>query len=212
MSQSSHPPVGKARILETAEGLFLKHGYRAVSIRDIAQACGVTNAALYYYFPSKEALFREVLRQHLTRLLAALQAAGEQAGPSPQARLTAMADVYAAWVLQHRASIFALRRDLLAMAQTTVHKHRKPLRDVAFAISQPFEEVLQEAVQSGVLRPPPLEAHLSGLLFGLLHGILHSQENVADPEALAHAAARWAVETLWHGMAASPPPPQEGTP
>ncbi len=203
MAPNSHPPVGKARILETAERLFLTHGYRAVSIRDIANACGVTNAALYYYFPSKEALFWEVLRQHLNRLAARLRAAQAAAPPDPQAQLTAMTQVYAEWVLNRRASIFALRRDMLAMKRQTLRQKHKPFYDLALTISRPFEEVLQEAVQNGVLRQPPLEAHLSGMLLGLLHGILHSQENVANPEALAEAAARWAVETLWHGMATS---------
>ncbi len=210
MGPTSHPPVGKARILETAERLFLKHGYRAVSIRDIANACGVTNAALYYYFPSKEALFWEVLRQHLDRLAENLRAARTAAPPNPQAQLTAMTQVYAEWVLNRRASIFALRRDMLAMKRQTSHHKHKPFYDLALTISRPFEEVLQEAVQKGVLRQPPLEAPLSSMLLGLLHGILHSQENVANPEALAKAAARWAVETFWHGMAASDTPSSPG--
>ncbi len=214
MSPTSHTPVGKARILETAERLFIEQGYRAVSIRDIAKACGVTNAALYYYFPSKEALFREVLRHHLEQLVAALQEARQAAPPNRQAQLIAMARVYTEWVLHRRASFFAVRRDIMAMAEDSPTQHRKPLRDLALVLGQPFEEVLQEAVQAGELRPPPLEAPLSGVLLGILHGILHTQEHINDPAALAAAIARWAVETLWHGMATSPaaPPSPGGTP
>ena len=60
--------VGKEKILDIAEGLFTELGYKSVSIRDIAQACGVTNAALYYHFENKEALFAEVLENHVQRL------------------------------------------------------------------------------------------------------------------------------------------------
>jgi len=60
--------AGKQRILEVAEKLFTEHGYRDVSIRNIASACEVTNAALYYHFSSKAALFDEVMELHAARL------------------------------------------------------------------------------------------------------------------------------------------------
>ncbi len=71
--------LGKQHLLETAEGLFTEHGYQAVSIRDIAQASGVTNAALYYHFPNKEALFDEVIQYHAENLARQLQEAGAKA-------------------------------------------------------------------------------------------------------------------------------------
>jgi hypothetical protein len=53
------PPDGGGRdaILDTSTKLFSQHGYKEVSIRDIAQACGMTNAALYYHFKNKEICF-----------------------------------------------------------------------------------------------------------------------------------------------------------
>ena len=37
---------GRDAILDTSAKLFSQHDYNGVSIRDIAQACGMTNAAL----------------------------------------------------------------------------------------------------------------------------------------------------------------------
>ncbi len=45
---------GREVIIETSAKLFNQQGYTGVSIRDIAQACGVTNAALYYHFKNKD--------------------------------------------------------------------------------------------------------------------------------------------------------------
>ena len=42
------------RILAAAESLFGRYGYEAATVRMIAQQCGLTNAALYYYFPRKQ--------------------------------------------------------------------------------------------------------------------------------------------------------------
>lgn len=39
-------------IIETAAELFMEHGYNATSVRQIAEAVGVTEAALYYHFKS----------------------------------------------------------------------------------------------------------------------------------------------------------------
>ncbi len=45
------------RLLDTAAGLFAKQGYAGVSMRDIARAVGVTQAAIYHHFPNKDALY-----------------------------------------------------------------------------------------------------------------------------------------------------------
>ncbi|ABR31019.1 TetR family transcriptional regulator [Thermosipho melanesiensis] len=47
-------------ILKAAKEAFSKKGYDAVSIDEIAQIAGVRKSLIYYYFPSKEALFEEV--------------------------------------------------------------------------------------------------------------------------------------------------------
>lgn len=46
----------RSRILEAAMELFSTNGVDATSIRAIAERCGLTDPAVYYYFPSKTAL------------------------------------------------------------------------------------------------------------------------------------------------------------
>jgi AcrR family transcriptional regulator len=54
-------------IVARASELFQHHGYAGTSIKQIAQAAGCTNAALYYYFPSGKAeILREVVRVSLS--------------------------------------------------------------------------------------------------------------------------------------------------
>lgn len=47
----------RQRLLDLAIERFGAQGYRATSVSEIARAAGVTQAAAYAYFPSKEALF-----------------------------------------------------------------------------------------------------------------------------------------------------------
>ena len=55
----------RVKILNTAQRLFARRGFEGVSIRDIAQAVGMTTASLYYHFPSKEEIFVAVHGQSL---------------------------------------------------------------------------------------------------------------------------------------------------
>lgn len=52
-------------ILATAWALYLRHGFRKVSVEDIASGTGISKGAVYLYFASKEAIFIEVIRENL---------------------------------------------------------------------------------------------------------------------------------------------------
>lgn len=60
-------------ILAAAKGLFARQGFQETSMSDIAEACELGKATLYYYFPTKEELYGEIIRSHTAgyyRLLA----------------------------------------------------------------------------------------------------------------------------------------------
>lgn len=48
-------------LLEAARTLFLRHGFRAVSSRQVAAAAGVNAAMIHYYFRDKNGLYRAML-------------------------------------------------------------------------------------------------------------------------------------------------------
>jgi len=52
----------RASILRAAERLFASRGYRGVSLRDLAGACGLHMFTIQHHFGSKLALYREILR------------------------------------------------------------------------------------------------------------------------------------------------------
>lgn len=61
-------------IVRTAQELFMELGYRAVSTRQIAERCGVTQPALYHHFKSKQNLYVAVLEYTLMQTEEALTA------------------------------------------------------------------------------------------------------------------------------------------
>jgi TetR/AcrR family transcriptional regulator len=59
----------KRRIIESARGVFAASNYWKVSTADLAKAAGVSEPALYRYFPSKKDLFLSTLRETAPELL-----------------------------------------------------------------------------------------------------------------------------------------------
>jgi AcrR family transcriptional regulator len=54
-------------MLDTALDVFDARGYHGASVRDLAKAMGVTEGAIYHYFPGKRELFAAVVRRALSR-------------------------------------------------------------------------------------------------------------------------------------------------
>ncbi len=56
------PRDTREQILDVATDLFIELGYDKTSLREIAERVGVTKAALYYHFTSKEEIFQTLLQ------------------------------------------------------------------------------------------------------------------------------------------------------
>lgn len=87
--QAPTPPPGSSPrrlIVETAWDLFARHGYDTVRIVDIAEAAGVSNASIHYYFNGKSDLFDAAL-DYSVKLAFDRQVAWLGEIPSPHRRL-----------------------------------------------------------------------------------------------------------------------------
>ena len=71
----------RARIEREALRLFARKGVDATSIKDIAGAVGVADAALYRHFASKEEIGRQVFLRHYGDLARAVAAIGARDVP-----------------------------------------------------------------------------------------------------------------------------------
>src|ERR1700730_10199136 len=59
-------PDRRAQILNAAFEEFAAHGFKGATIKGIARAANLQSQALiYWYFPTKEALFQSVIEAHL---------------------------------------------------------------------------------------------------------------------------------------------------
>ncbi len=74
----------RKRVIEAAEELFAKHGFDAVSIRDITKHCGANVAAINYHFGGRDNLVAEVMMRYIEPInderLARLESARQRWG------------------------------------------------------------------------------------------------------------------------------------
>jgi AcrR family transcriptional regulator len=86
--------VKKNKILTAARSVFLRYGFRRVTMNDIAEAAGVSRPALYLLFESKEEIFIGVYGQWVDETLAEIERAMATA-PTAQKKLERAFEVWA---------------------------------------------------------------------------------------------------------------------
>lgn len=70
------------QILEAARDVFFRRGYRAVTMKDVVEACGISRGGLYLYFANTKELFEAVLAEEYQKLQSVLDApAAKKANP-----------------------------------------------------------------------------------------------------------------------------------
>lgn len=74
----------RVRIGQEAARLFVASGYHGVSMREVAEAVGVTKPALYHHYADKESLFLAMLDGALAGLARLIARASAQDGLSAQ--------------------------------------------------------------------------------------------------------------------------------
>jgi AcrR family transcriptional regulator len=105
----SHTEQGlerKQQLLEAAATLFSTKGYSSTRIADICAAAGVAKGLMYWYFPTKESLFAELVRSMRTKLRRA-QAAAMDPSVDPLVRIRQGTEASVVFMAEHR-SYFAL--------------------------------------------------------------------------------------------------------
>jgi AcrR family transcriptional regulator len=81
------PEERPQQILEAAFEVFGEHGLAGARLDDIAKRAGVAKGTIYLYFPNKEALFKEMIRQTVIAHLERTERDFVDSGASPTAQL-----------------------------------------------------------------------------------------------------------------------------
>ncbi len=186
------------RILEAATRLFSESGYDASGVAEICQAAGVSKGAFYHHFPSKQAVFLELLNSYLNRIDTGFSVMRHEGQDVPHAMLQ-MAEL--AGSLFQSADIH-LPIFLEFWTQAT---HDPLIWEATIAPYRRYQDyfatMVQEGAEEGSLKPvdPQLAARvLVSLALGLLMQSLFDTQVTDWP-----TEARQSIEILMKGLARS---------
>lgn len=134
----------EAAIREAAVDLIARHGYEAVTMRQLAARVGVQSAALYRYFPTKEDLLFILMREHMEALLDAWNNARPSCGDVEE-RLAAFVENHIAFHIERRAQTHISNMELRSLSPerlTVILKLRS-------AYEKELRAILREGAESG---------------------------------------------------------------
>jgi AcrR family transcriptional regulator len=103
---TEHGRERKQQLVDAAAELFAANGYAATRIQDICRRAGVAKGLFYWYFPTKQELFAELVRSMRLRMRKA-QAAAMDPAADPLTRLRQGTEASVRFHVEH-AGYFAL--------------------------------------------------------------------------------------------------------
>jgi AcrR family transcriptional regulator len=130
------------RLLAAAIVEFGEHGYHGTSTRAVATRAGMSPAAMYMHFPTKEELLYEISRTGHEVVVELVRQAGEGAA-DPVERVCAIVTAMVRFHADHHGVARIIQYEHMSL--TPAHQ-REMLR-----LRRVTESVLQEAIDQGVL-------------------------------------------------------------
>ena len=159
----------RTEILVQATPLFIAHGYHGLSMRQIAEAAGVTKAALYYHFQDKEALFLAVLGAHLEKVGEVIREVQAE-GHTCRERIRLLVRRLLMLPAERRAVIRLASQEIAQVSPTARRAFWETYHERFIDLIQ---AILAEGVDSGELRPLD-PALATWTLLGMMHPYLYS--------------------------------------
>lgn len=192
-------PQRRQQLLDVALPIFAAGGFEGTSMAEVAEAAGVTKPVLYQHFPSKRALYEELLSEVSRSLQLRVEKATASA-PGPREQVRAGFSAYFEFV-EHQRAAFAL----LFLGSS---RHDA---DLTAAVDR-LEESMADAIA------PLIEADLSTIerrqvataLIGMAEVAARkalTSPSVLGPDGMKGMAARLA-ELAWSGLRGAGPLPQ----
>ncbi|SFB76709.1 transcriptional regulator, TetR family [Nocardioides terrae] len=178
-------------MLRAAVALFIRKGYDATSIDDIAKSLNVTKSAVYHHVSSKEQLLAEVLDEALDELDSAVDAATRGTGPASE-RLRDVVRRSVEVLVAHQSAVTLLLR-VHGNSDTEVAALRRRRR-----IDRALASLVNEAVEEGALRADLDPDVLSRLLFGMVNSLVewYRPNGEISADQLASTVAALAFDGL----------------
>lgn len=188
-------------IREAGVQLIYKHGYEAMSLRQLAAEVGLQSGSLYKYFDNKQSLLFDIVRDHMEDLISKAEEAMEGV-EGPVARLKAYVDFHLRYHMTRSAHVFIANMEIRSLDAP----HRATVVEMRRHYEGMLEQALRDGAALGLFRVPEPKVATYAII-SMLTGIcmwyrgdrrlsqdalvsIHTDlvlEGVSQPEGLARA-------------------------
>jgi AcrR family transcriptional regulator len=184
-SQHEHRDT-RSRLCQLALELFAEQGYEKTSLREIAERLGVTKAALYYYFKSKEDIVRSLVEDYFGAMDDLIAWAKSQ--PRDRQTRAELVRRYLDIVANGSGVFKMLQQNQAAVSGLAAAKERSEL----------FRERMDALVDLLTEPGAPLTDQLraASCLMSISVGCLHFRDRADDPAQLHDAVLEVALSML----------------
>jgi AcrR family transcriptional regulator len=203
--RSYHHGDLRRTLVETALRIVEQAGPGALSLRELARRAGVSHAAPYRHFPTREALLAALAIEGFRGLGAEMQAsAGDER--DPLRRFGALGLAYVRYAVAHPGHFKVMfSSDLHAAGETP------ELRAAGEPTLQTLIDCLADGQAAGLVRAGN-PAELAVPAWSMVHGLSmllvdHQLEALVDDPVDVEAQARFVIDAIATGLAQPPPPP-----
>lgn len=158
-----HEKNSASRILDAALELFAEKGYEAASIREICERAGITRPTLYYFFESKEGLYRALVAE-ATREFERTVGEGLASAPDLRGKLKGVARMFFEDVVQRPTLV----RFIYGLVWSTTNSpFAQELHTAYMAMVERMSAAAREAARNGEISGDRIDLHMIVLMGAL---------------------------------------------
>jgi AcrR family transcriptional regulator len=147
-------------LLTSAVRCFAANGYHATTTRDISTGVGLSPAALYVHFPSKELVLFEIIRTGHERALAHIQDGAVDDAATTVERLRAMVSRYTAWHARHHVAARVCQYEHTSLTP----EHYEQITALRHQTNEVFRDAVARGVRDGSFADIDVNRVVRGML------------------------------------------------
>jgi AcrR family transcriptional regulator len=178
-----------AELLAAALDLFVEKGYAATKVEEVAQRAGVSKGTLFLYYPSKEDLFKAVVRENISKRFSELSTLWRNFQGSSTDIIRLGLPIWWEQIGSSKAS--GIAKLMIAEENNFPELATFFRQEVINPIRTLLERILQNGIDNGEFRAMQLEQGVHLVLAPMLYLVIcqHSTITFADNTETINAEA-----------------------
>ena len=139
------------QILDALQEMLENRDIRSISVSEIAQKAGIGKGSIYYYFPSKDAIFDALVKRNYKKSLETAKHLAVQTEISPFTRMAMLFEAF------RSSSSEFLKREIISESESKKQKyeqayvHQNFLRHVISELKPVLTEIIRQGIEKDLL-------------------------------------------------------------